>query len=68
MGRSDRFFENPLEFKPERWLDARRAGGPEGFAVDEVLRPFSLGPRNCIGKLYVLLNLRIRASWSVTGD
>lgn len=22
-----------------------------GLAVDEILRPFSLGPRNCIGKL-----------------
>ena len=50
MGRSERFFGNPKEFRPERWLDSDTEGAP-GMQPDEILRPFSLGPRNCIGKL-----------------
>jgi aspirochlorine biosynthesis cytochrome P450 monooxygenase len=61
MGRSERFFDNPKEFRPERWLSESDAGGyqggphhaegTEGHMMDEVLKPFSLGPRNCVGKL-----------------
>ncbi len=51
MGRSERFFDDPKEFRPERWLDPdAQDKGPSGLHVDEILRPFSLGPRNCIGK------------------
>lgn len=54
MGRSDRFFDHPHELRPERWLDDELdTKGPAGLKADEILRPFSLGPRNCIGKLYV---------------
>lgn len=44
MGRSERLFEDAKEFRPERWVepDAR---------VDDILKPFSMGPRNCLGKL-----------------
>lgn len=45
-------FKNPDEFIPERWL-----AGPEGneYINDHKLasRPFSMGPRGCIGKEYV---------------
>ena len=51
MGRSERFFNDPMEFRPERWLEEEK--GPSSMTPDEVMRPFSLGPRNCIGKLYV---------------
>lgn len=50
MGRSEKFFDEPREFRPERWLDLKHEGS-EDRAVDQTLRPFSLGPRNCIGKL-----------------
>lgn len=50
MGRSERLFDNPEQFRPERWFDLDTKG-PAGLSVDEVLRPFSLGPRNCVGKL-----------------
>jgi cytochrome P450 len=38
-------FKNPDEFIPERWLD-------DEYKTDNKLasRPFSLGPRGCIGK------------------
>jgi aspirochlorine biosynthesis cytochrome P450 monooxygenase len=50
MGRSDRFFDSPMEFRPERWLESD-AKDVNGRPLDDVLRPFSLGPRNCLGKL-----------------
>jgi aspirochlorine biosynthesis cytochrome P450 monooxygenase len=50
MGRSERFFDNAKEFRPERWLEELGPKGPNGYAADDILKPFSLGPRNCIGK------------------
>ena len=44
--RSPRNFRDPDTFAPERWL------GDPRFERDrrEVLQPFAMGPRNCIGK------------------
>lgn len=44
-------FINPDVFAPSRWL------GNEHFTRDkrEVVQPFSIGARNCIGKKYVVL-------------
>ncbi|KAL2061337.1 hypothetical protein VTL71DRAFT_7610 [Oculimacula yallundae] len=41
-------FHDPERFAPERWL----SNPPEEFRNDakDALNPFSLGPRNCIGK------------------
>ncbi|EXJ61603.1 hypothetical protein A1O7_02031 [Cladophialophora yegresii CBS 114405] len=50
MGRSGQLFDNPKEFRPERWLDELDVKGPANLRPDEILKPFSLGPRNCIGK------------------
>ena len=40
-------FKEPAEFRPERWL------GDSEFADDKLdaLEPFSIGPRNCLGKV-----------------
>lgn len=60
MGRSEQFFQNPQDFRPERWLDPEvKTIGPYGLATDEVLKPFSLGPRNCIGKLLAITEARL---------
>lgn len=44
--RSPLNFKDPESFIPERWLPGT------GYEDDkkEALQPFSLGPRNCIGK------------------
>ncbi|KAM0425583.1 hypothetical protein ACHAPT_009114 [Fusarium lateritium] len=39
-------FRDPKMFAPERWLDDPRFAGDS----KEVLQPFSMGPRNCLGK------------------
>jgi cytochrome P450 len=48
--RSEEFFRKPYEFHPERWL-----GDPE-FKDDKLdaMEPFSVGPRNCVGKVSVI--------------
>ncbi|KAK0637632.1 putative sterigmatocystin biosynthesis P450 monooxygenase stcF [Lasiodiplodia hormozganensis] len=50
--RSEENFARPDEFIPERWID----GDQEPWKNDrrEALQPFSFGPRNCIGRKYVL--------------
>jgi cytochrome P450 len=48
MGRSDKFFENAMEFRPERWLADGQS--PSGRPIKEIMNLFSLGPRNCLGK------------------
>jgi cytochrome P450 len=44
--RSPENFRDPEEFVPERWL------GEEGYEGDrrDVVQPFSVGPRNCLGQ------------------
>jgi cytochrome P450 len=45
-------FADPLEYIPERWLDAT----PE---MRNSWRPFSYGPRNCIGKHLAEIGLNL---------
>lgn len=42
MGRSDRFFDNAKEFRPERWVESE-VQSVSGKRGEEILRPFSLG-------------------------
>jgi len=50
-------FNHPDEFHPERWLE----NPPFEFANDskDAMRPFSFGPRNCIGKNLAYVEMRI---------
>ena len=43
--RSEKYFEDPLEFKPERWLRENR-GEYHAFSI----LPFGYGVRMCLGK------------------
>ncbi|KAI5781521.1 putative cytochrome P450 monooxygenase, partial [Geopyxis carbonaria] len=46
-----RYFHNPDEFRPERWLDCTD--------TLKASQPFSIGSRSCIGKHLALLQLRL---------
>ncbi|KAH8674201.1 cytochrome P450 [Xylariales sp. PMI_506] len=52
---SEKLFNKPFEFHPERFL-----GDPE-FADDklDMLQPFSVGPRNCIGRNLAYAEMRL---------
>ena len=41
-----RNFNEPMKFKPERWLD------PNSKDIKEASQPFSLGTRGCLGRKY----------------
>ena len=42
--RSDKYFKDPLEFKPERWLRESKEVHPFSHLQ------FGFGPRMCVGK------------------
>ena len=48
MGYNEKYFENPSEFKPERFTHIPRDENAGIEAFKSV--PFSAGPRKCIGK------------------
>ena len=47
------YFEDPFEFKPERWLKENPIKNPYMYL------PFSSGVRNCIGQHLALIETRI---------
>lgn len=47
--RDERFYDEPLAFRPERWHDR----SPE--SVEYAYVPFGAGPRTCIGRRFALL-------------
>jgi cytochrome P450 len=50
--RDARHFEDPLSFRPERWLDRTAAETPAFF-------PFGAGPRACIGRTFALVEAEL---------
>lgn len=46
VGSNPKYFSNPEEFRPERWIEKTDPGVNDPFAFT----PFSAGPRRCIGE------------------
>ncbi|KAH7403136.1 cytochrome P450 monooxygenase-like protein [Cadophora sp. MPI-SDFR-AT-0126] len=59
--RSPSYFSSPRSFCPERWLDRDHPFWEDRFADDvkDASRPFSIGPRACIGLGLAELEMRI---------
>ncbi|RAH61444.1 benzoate 4-monooxygenase cytochrome P450 [Aspergillus piperis CBS 112811] len=64
MQRSPRYWHAPDEFRPERWYE-RGEGSPYARDVHEAFKPFSSGPRACLGKELALQVLRLTAALMV---
>ncbi|XP_038078380.1 cholesterol 24-hydroxylase-like [Patiria miniata] len=52
VGRSERYWKNALQFSPDRFLH-----GDESSTG--AFMPFSIGPRNCIGQQFALIEARV---------
>ncbi|KAI9145284.1 cytochrome P450 [Paraphysoderma sedebokerense] len=49
MHRNPEYWQDPLEFRPERFAPGGEASQPK---AKDAFVPFSLGPRSCIGKVF----------------
>ena len=54
LGRNAAYFDNPLEYRPERWTRDFERSLPRGAYV-----PFAAGPRVCLGKQFAMMEMRI---------
>ncbi|KAI1305539.1 cytochrome P450 [Xylaria venustula] len=49
----EKYFSDPWNFKPERWLD------PTSPDIKEASKPFLLGPRDCLGRNFAWMELSL---------
>ncbi len=54
MGRHEDYYDDPLEFRPERWTREFERALPKGAYT-----PFAAGPRVCLGKVFAMMEMRI---------
>ena len=54
IGRNPKYFDQPMEFRPERWTREFERQLPRGAYV-----PFAGGPRVCLGKQFALMEMKI---------
>ena len=54
IGRNAKYYDEPLEFRPERWTREFERQLPRGAYV-----PFAGGPRVCLGKQFALMEMKI---------
>ena len=53
-GRNPKYYDNPMEFRPERWTREFERGLPRGAYT-----PFAAGPRVCLGKQFAMMEMRM---------
>ncbi|KNG45957.1 isotrichodermin c-15 hydroxylase [Stemphylium lycopersici] len=77
MVRNARYFTRPHEFLPERWLPKDHEFYDDQFSGDrkDASKPFSIGPRQCIGMSLayaewrlVLAKLVLKFDWELMGE
>ena len=54
MGRNPKYYDDPMEFRPERWTRELERMLPRGAYV-----PFAGGPRVCLGKQFAMMEMRM---------
>jgi cytochrome P450 len=54
IGRNEKYFSDPLAYRPERWTREFERQLPRGAYV-----PFAAGPRVCLGKQFAMMEMRI---------
>ncbi|HSN84249.1 MAG TPA: cytochrome P450 [Polyangiales bacterium] len=54
MGRNPSYYDDPEEFRPERWTREFERGLPRGAYT-----PFAGGPRVCLGKQFAMMEMRM---------
>ncbi|KAI9339925.1 cytochrome P450 [Obelidium mucronatum] len=54
---SETLWEQPLEFKPHRFLESKDLGGPLGFGFAHV--PFGYGVRKCPGEALAMMEIKL---------
>lgn len=62
MHHNDKYFDNPHEFMPERWLNDSHPKRSGGKACNPAFMPFSTGPRSCIGRSLVRAEVSLTAA------
>jgi len=61
MQHNDKYFADAIDFYPERWLPKDHKWWDEKFGGDvkDASKPFSIGPRACLGVNLALMEMRI---------
>ena len=54
MGRNPKYYDDPMEFRPERWTRDFERQLPRGAYT-----PFAGGPRVCLGKQFAMMEMRM---------
>ena len=54
MGRNPKYYDEPMEFRPERWTRDFERQLPRGAYT-----PFAGGPRVCLGKQFAMMEMRM---------
>jgi cytochrome P450 len=58
MQRDPRYFEDPLDFMPERWTDEK----PGAIIDKRAYAPFNIGAHGCVGKTIAMTEMRTVAA------